>query len=520
MANGSNNRTPLSSIDTVLLRMEHPTHPMIVTGVLIFEAPLDFERLKALLQQRLLRLDRFRQRVRQTGLNGATPYWEEDPDLDLDAHLVRVTLNPPGDQTVLRELVSQLSSSPLDLSRPLWQFHLVEPYGTGCALICRLHHSIGDGIALAHTLLSLTDADPDVPPPNNMIEGGRQDGRYPTQHREQSASPARKATRWMLQHGRQILADPAHARNLVHQGARGARALARMALRWPDPDSPFKGPLSPEKRVAWSEPVPLADIKVIGRGFGATVNDVLLAAITGALRQYIQGQETETDTSSAQSGPNGDFRAVIPVNVRPPGAELTLDNQFGSIFVTLPLRITDPIDRLWEVKRRMDELKGSLEAPATFSLLNLMGLASPSLQDVAVKVLETKATAVVSNVIGPKESIFLAGVPLDSIIFFLPHTARLGLGMSILSYAGQVRLGVITDQGLAPDPERVVAGFHAEFDELLNRTGEAQRTPNLQELMANLDGVLEKLDVLLTDMEKKVDKSTERNKNERDEGSC
>jgi diacylglycerol O-acyltransferase len=501
MENRRNAKVPMSSLDTVLLRMEHPTHPMIVTGVLIFGGPLDYTDLKTLLKQRLLHLDRFGQRVGQPWLNGSRPYWEPDPNLDLDAHLVRVTLDPPRDQAALQALVSRLASTPLDLCQAPWQFHLVEEYGAGSALICRVHHSIADGIALAYTLLSLTDPDPDAALMGNPGEGVCKDDRHTAERQALPEPPALRAMRWMVQETRKTLADPAPIRRLVRLGARGAAALGRLVLRWPDPASPFKGLLSTEKRVAWSEPVALADVKVIGQGFGATVNDVLLSAITGALRRYIQSQEVLADTKDIRPGPVDDFRAVIPVNLRSMDAVPTLDNQFGSVFVALPLGVSDPVERLRETKRRMDDLKGSLEAPVTFGLLNLVGYASPSVQELAVRVLETKATAVVSNVIGPQESIYLTGVPLKAIVFLLPHTARLGLGISILSYAGQVRLGVITDAGLAPDPERIIEGFDTEFDQLLQRAREWPKAPRIEQMVAKLDEAIQTLGGVLERME-------------------
>jgi diacylglycerol O-acyltransferase / wax synthase len=148
-----------SNLDTILLRMDSPLDPMMVTGVLVLGAPIDLAQLKVAIETRLLRVDRFRQRVVPSRLPWRTPHWEEDPGLDLDYHVQNVTLPPPDDQAALQRTVSELVGAPLDMTRPPWQIHLVETYGPGSALICRIHHSLADGVALTHVLLSLADTD-------------------------------------------------------------------------------------------------------------------------------------------------------------------------------------------------------------------------------------------------------------------------------------------------------------------------------------------------------------------------
>ncbi len=155
---------PLSNVDTAWLRMEHPTTPMTITMAMLFGAPIDFERLRSALQVRLLCFPRFRQRVIQASQASPALHWDDMPDFDLDAHLQQITLPPPGDEPALRHLVSELISTQLDLSRPLWQFHLVEGYGDGCALVGRVHHCLADGPTLMHVLATLVDTAPHVHP--------------------------------------------------------------------------------------------------------------------------------------------------------------------------------------------------------------------------------------------------------------------------------------------------------------------------------------------------------------------
>nr|NIV31913.1 wax ester/triacylglycerol synthase family O-acyltransferase [Anaerolineae bacterium] len=156
-------REALSSIDRVWLGMEDPTHPMMITVLLIFDAPIEFERLQAVFSSRLRQYPRFRQRVVQPGRAGDPAAWEDDPAFDLDYHLEQSSLPAPANEGALRAVVGELMSKQLDLARPLWQFHLIGPYGSGCALVGRVHHTLADGPALMHVLLSLTDADPSSP---------------------------------------------------------------------------------------------------------------------------------------------------------------------------------------------------------------------------------------------------------------------------------------------------------------------------------------------------------------------
>jgi diacylglycerol O-acyltransferase len=512
-------REPLSNVDTAWLRMEDPTNLMMVTGVMIFSAPMDFERLKATIKACLLRFDRFRQRVVSPRLPLGPYYWEDDPGFDLNVHLQRVTLPPPGDQVALEETVSYLMSTPLDFSRPLWQVHLVERYGDGCALIARLHHCIADGIALVHVLLSLTDRDPAAPwPVARPAERPRRD-RGPL---EALLRPARSAfrttarfTETLLQEGLETLTNPSHALDRARLGASGATALGKLALRWPDPKTLFKGPLGVDKQAAWSAPIPLPDVKAVGRVMGGTVNDVLLAAVTGALRRYMQ------DHGEPVEGLN--LRAVVPVNLRPLDKVPEPGNNFGLVFLSLPVDIADPVERLFELKRRMDDLKDSPEAVVVFGLLNAVGMAPSEIQDIVVNIFGTKATAVMTNVPGPRETIYLAGAPLDTIMFWVPQSGHLGMGVSIISYAGQVRLGIVTDKGLVPDPEDIIAGFRVEFDELaeLARQVEADQAvsaPALKPipegsvaaLTAKLDDALQKVTAMLESTQAPQEKTPDR----------
>jgi WS/DGAT/MGAT family acyltransferase len=239
----------------------------------------------------------------------------------------------------------------------------------------------------------------------------------------------------------------------------GAGAFGRLVGRPSDPRTPFKGPLGVPKRVAWSEPLALAQVKEVGRALGGTVNDVLVTAATGGLRRYLARQ--------GEPPRRLDVRAAMPVNLRPLGRMSQLGNHFGLVFLSLPLGIGDPLQRLAELRRRSAALRRSAEAPVVLLILRAIGRVPLAVQRLVVSIFATKATLVMTNVPGPNRTLYLAGKAIRDVFFWVPQSGRVGLGISILSYNGAVRLGVGTDAGLVPDPEAIVAGFQAEFDELL-----------------------------------------------------
>ena len=448
---------PLSNVDAAWLRMEDPTNLMMVTGLLIFDEPLDFVRLRATVEQRLLRFNQFRQRVASSSWRPNRWFWETVDNFDLSDHLDRLILPPSSDEAMLQTVINTMISTPLNYERPLWQLHLIENVGDGSALLFRLHHALADGMALLRVLLSLTDETPDAPWPSDESSPEVVDPF--TALVAPLINPAKttlKSSLKMAQETRATLEDPARAATAVKQGLAGAVSLGRLALRKPDPPTLLRGPLGIAKRVNWTQPVSLDAVKQVGRALGGTVNDILLSTMTGALRRYLlqHGEPVE--------GLN--FRAAVPVNLRSPDEPVTLGNKFGLVFLSLPVGVAHPLERLYEFKRRMGALKQSPEAGVVYGLLNAVALTTPQMQNRLVDYLGSKATCVMTNVPGPRQTLYFAGSPIRSMMFWVPQSGRLGMGISILSYAGQVSMGVVTDADLVPDPEAIIAGFEAEFE--------------------------------------------------------
>ena len=453
-------REAMSRVDTAWLRMERPTNPMMITGVLMLEEPMTLERLKRLVKQRFLAYPRFRQKAVDAPAGAS---WVDDAVFDLDWH-VRLSALPGrsdarSEKRALERFVSQLASSPLDKSKPLWQFHLVEKYGGGSAVVARIHHSYADGIALVQVLLSLTDVQRK---PEKQADLGsawlKKDGAG-VARRVGAIDRYMKLGGKVLGKGMEMYRDPTLATMLAKEGGEiGRELLAALALS-DDPPTLLRGKLGVSKRVAWAEPLDLDEVKAVGRACDCTVNDVLMAAAAGALRGYLLERGESLDGVT--------LRATVPVNLRPLEHARKLGNHFGLVFLELPVGEANPIRRLERVAECMDGLKNSRQAIVAFGLLAALGMAPAALQGVALELFSRKATAVATNVPGPQQPLYLGGSRVRELMFWVPQTGSIGLGLSILSYNGRVHFGLIGDAKLVPDPDAVIRRFGAEFEKLL-----------------------------------------------------
>lgn len=452
----------MSNVDAAWLHMEDPTNLMMINGFFQFDRPLDYARVRATIESRLLRFRRFRQRVVESGLVFRSPAWEDDPRFDLDAHLHHIALPAPGDDAALKEVVNHLASTPLDFSKPLWQYHIIDNYGEGSLLFCRLHHCIADGIALMHVMLSMCDESADAPWPQPESEGRHhQRGVGLTgllRPAVNAFSATRKMTGAVLGEGMDLVMHPSHLVERTREVTSFAQSLGRLVTLLPDPKTAYKGRLNVSKHTAWSGPLPLEEVKSIGRAMGATVNDVLMTLVSGALRRYLINRGEAVDGL--------DIRAMVPVNLRSSEDAFKLGNHFGLVVMALPIGIGEPLERLIVVKKRMDDLKDTPEAIVGFTILQAMGLSPTEIETLGVQFFAAKASLVLTNVPGPRQKLYFAGNRIDKVMFWVPQSGRMGVGVSIFSYAGDVVVGLITDAGLVPDPETVVEALHTEFEEM------------------------------------------------------
>ncbi|MCL4747585.1 MAG: wax ester/triacylglycerol synthase family O-acyltransferase [Burkholderiaceae bacterium] len=467
----------MSAVDTAWLRMDSPVNLMMIVGVEIFDSPVSYEELSARLGERLLAYDRFRQCVVPEG-DGY--YWEEDERFSLARHVRKLKLRGKADDKALQKLVGRLASEPLDPQHPLWRFDLVENYRGGRAVIVRIHHCIADGIALVRVMLSMGD-DPVVVPAGAPGAGARAagtgddargDDRGESDRAHAAPASAGAFEPYIGQAlraaelvggalGRTLeIASDGNAREAVATlAARVTLDALKIGLMTEDSPTSLKGRPQGVKAVAWNEPMPLAEVKAVCRVLGVSVNDILLSGVAGAVHRYLEDRGEDTHGK--------ELRAMVPVNLRGADEPPSLGNRFGLVPLTLPIGIGNPIERVFEVRRRMSELKEGYQGPIAFAILNATGMAPRIVQKFVLDYLAHKGTAVMTNVPGPQQPIRIFGRRLERVMVWVPQSGDIGMGVSILSYDGNVQFGLITDTALCPQPHAIIDHFQPEFERLL-----------------------------------------------------
>jgi diacylglycerol O-acyltransferase / wax synthase len=463
--------TRFSSADAAWLHMDRPSNLMVINSVLLFDEPVDWARVREIIERRLVDVyPRFRQRPVESHLPLRPPKWEDDPDFAIEHHLHHLALPAPGDAAALQELVGDLMTMPLDRSRPLWHMYMIDGYGDGAALISRLHHCIADGVALARVMLSLTDAAPDcgIAPLEKRDARAGAPASLVGSLREAVGDVARLGNA-VARQSAHIATSPSHAARLAGAIARDGATAVRLVLTPADGATAFKGDPGISRRIAWSEPIPLSTVKRIARAHHATVNDVLLAAVTGALRHYLQ----------ERGGPVTEIQAMVPFNLRPLDQPVPrkLGNRFGLVFLPLPVGTSGSYRRLVEVHHRMQELKDGRDGAVSYGLLSLTGLAPEPLARRTIDMFTAKTTAVMTNVPGPPEPVYLAGTPVRTVLFWAPTSGHMGMSLSIFSYRGEVIVGLMVDAALVPDPDHIVGRLSDELEALRPTRRSPRRTP-------------------------------------------
>ncbi len=394
----------------------------------------------------------FRQRLVVGWFGLGSQHWEDDPDFSLERHLRKVTLPPPGDDASLQRYVESQMQVPLDRDHPLWELHLVDGYRGGAAVLSRFHHALADGIALAEVLLSLTDETPDA----DRDTGDDSDTEPETTGRSRFAVPGARSAGQLLARLPSLARPSAFVEALTL--AQQTSHVADKLLLGSNPATPLSGDPGLEKRAVWSSPRPLAEVKRVGRLAGATVNDVLVGAVSAALTSYLVDH----------GGDARDLTTMVPINLRPAGVPLPreLGNRFALVMLPLPTGIRAPLARLSETKRRMDAIKVSPEAFITFGLINAIGMTHPRIEEVLVNFFSGKAIGVTTNVIGPMHDRFVAGSRIAGVLGWVPGSGRQTVGVCIFTYNQTVRVGFKVDATVVPDPESLVEAFDQELDDL------------------------------------------------------
>ncbi|MFN8012261.1 MAG: WS/DGAT domain-containing protein [Holophagaceae bacterium] len=424
-------RTRVSSSDAIWLQ-ETPENLMVINAVLILDR-MDLATFRDTFHARLLkddpagRLTRLRSRI--VG-KGAAAHWEVDPDFSVERQIFAPEGEEPTTLDALQAFVGREASRPLPADRPPWQFQLVEHFeGDASALVVRIHHSIADGMALVSLMFNLMD-------PLGPDPGGR------SLHLRPSG-------------GSKVGAGLGAALRI----GLGAPGVLLSRLLWRADRHALHGPkLSGRKQVAWTAPLDLHVIKAAKDRLGATVNDVLMAAVSGALTRHLAPSLGEALK---------DLRVSMPVNVRPLHEPLVLDNRFAAVPLRIPAGLMSLERRIELVKVTMDGLKRSAAPVVVFGLQKaLLAFLPDAASRGLIDFLANKCTAVVTNVPGPQQDISLAGRKVCGMLFWVPQRADIGIGISILSFAGKVQVGVMADANLMEDPHHLVHAFEAEFEAL------------------------------------------------------
>jgi diacylglycerol O-acyltransferase len=450
-------RESMSPVDTAWLRMEKPTNLMMIGVVFIFDSRINIDEFKEITSERLLKYHRFTQRAVE---RDGTTWWEDDPYFNIDNHIHLVGLPGKGTKQDLQNFTSDLNSTPLSFTRPLWQAHVIDKYKKGSVIIFRIHHAIADGISLTRVMLSLMDTE------TAALTKHHNTAPYKSRSLLKKLVPSTKLIRQSFQFGQELLEDgidlikhPDQLVDMAIEGATVAAELTRIAALPSDPATCFKRELTGRKKVAWAEPLSLAEVRKTAKILGASINDVLLTAAAGAIRQYLVAKRQPIDFDQ--------FHVVVPVNLRPLDKPITtLGNQFGLVVVELPVGTADCFERMGKVKKAMDLLKKSSQAQVFLGLLSVLGKGPEILEQTALETLSKKASLVMTNVPGPEQAMYMAGSKLTQPMVWVPQSGRVGVGLSILSYHGDVQFGVVSDENMVNDPDLLVEYFLTSFAEL------------------------------------------------------
>lgn len=437
----------MNPVDALWLTADQPENLMVVEALVMLAGPVDRARVEQVVQQRVVdRFPVFARRPAPARRPGGRARWVPAEGFAVADHVREVTLPAPVDDAALQDYIGGHLHAPLPADRPLWEIRLLTGHPTGTAVYVRLHHALADGIALTEVLLSITDADPDADPADVPDLRARAVSAAPGPPDGAGAPLARRA----------------------RTAARGARRAATVPgvlaklLTTRCPTTSLSGVAGRTKRVVWAAPVPLAAVKGVAAATGSTVNDVLVAALAGAVRRYLHHHD----------GAAVDVPTMVPVDLRPADQPLAaeLGNRFAVVVLALPSGLRTPLARLAETKRRMDAIKGSLEPAVTFTLMHGIGRTGRRLGRLLTRYFAGKAVGVTTNVPGPREPRYLAGTRIERLLGWVPGTGHQTLGTCIFSYAGDVFVGFKVDAAVVPDPARIAEAFADEVDALVRST--------------------------------------------------
>ncbi len=457
----------LSALDTEFLHLEDGIVHMHIAGACVFaDPPPSFRDLEALVASKLHLIPRYRQRVRPVPLELGRPVWVDDPHFDLGYHLRHTALPGPGDDAQFCRMMGRLMSQPLDRQRPLWELWLVEGLTGGrWALVFKVHHCMVDGIAGVELLTALLDVGADAP-----VGDPR-----PWAPRPEPPGALKVCDAWIGLLSNTVSVVRGVPGSVTHPGATVRSTLAtlegaaRFARRLaPTPRLSIEGSIGPHRSWAHAS-ASLADVRTIRTAFGGTINDVVLAAVSGGYRSLLSSRGDDADDAVV--------RSLVPVSTRHDNARGIPDNRVSALLYELPVQIADPVERLGLVHDQMTRLKTSHIAEAGEVVTSIGNLAPPMAVGPVTKVIvrsmqrfgQRSLNTVTTNVPGPQFPLYCLGHEMREYRPFVPISHGLRVGTAILSYNGRLFFGVTGDDETMPDVGVLAASAAAQIRELRDR---------------------------------------------------
>ena len=463
----------LAPADRSSLAAERGPVNMSVAGVIVLERGpgVTYDALCARVAERIHLIPRYRQRLEQPAMGLANPVWVDDEHFDVGWHVRQTTLPAPGGVAELSAYIGREASRKLDRSRPLWELHLVEGLAGDCvAVIPKMHHALVDGMAAVGVGMILFDMGP-VPEPIEDPGQAWQPRPYSASRHfaKLAASPLARAERLAAETaGRMLDASPRQTAADVRRATELVATLARM--RPAAPTLSINDTISPNRSYAMMR-TPLAPLKDAAKAAGGTVNDAILAVVSGMLSGYLI--EAGTDPSSLKRDPV----ALVPVNIRD-GDDDGLGNKISIVFVDLPVREPDPRRRIVLINERMTEIKASQRVTAGALMVDATGFAPPLLSSMLARVPRGDGgrafNLVVSNVPGPQAPVYMNGSRVLAVHPIVPlNPSDQGLNVGVFSYNGSVCFGLMADAALEPGVDRAAAALKAALDQLVSVSASA-----------------------------------------------
>jgi len=458
----------VSKTTSFWLEIEQPNNLSVLTGLIELSAPIHLKTLHSLVERRLLHVNSFLERVVEDQEHKKNYYWVKDDHFDIRTHIQMVRLKNPNDIKSLHEMMTDIMSVPLDMNKPLWQFFLVDKYQSGCAIITKTHQALMDRVDLIRVLTSLSDS----------VDGNRpkkcpQLDPYPKsqwkrfseslfQQTKTCIDYSSKAASTLMTSIMQPLTNPFYLIEKIRL-AMGTTAdriseTGKLLFMNSDSDSILKGNLGKIKQYAWSREFPLKDIHYLAKATNSTVNVIYISTLTGAIKQYLKYRKNPVDYR--------EIRAITPVDTRMNTGGYSGIVRFGLIPFDLPVHIDDPLLRITEIKRRIQNIDLLPDAVSVFGFLIHLGMSMQTFTQKIAIPFSQKSSLLMTNTQGPKRTLFINNIPVSNIMFWLPRIGHIGLGTTILSYDQNVRLGMACDNNQISDPKAFIEAFELQLTRL------------------------------------------------------